>query len=77
MTEIEWLRMAKKNLEGDLAETRREAKSSEASARFWRESFERIAYDVGDLLQLVRAGGRVTEEHLAGVLDREAQAGGP
>jgi hypothetical protein len=70
MTEIEWLRIVKTNLEGDLAAARKSAKSNEASARFWRESFERIADDVGDLMRAARAGETITEAQLAAVLDR-------
>jgi predicted DNA-binding protein len=77
MSEIEWLRMVKKSLECDLAAARKSAESNEKSARFWREAFERIAADVGDLMLAARAGEQIAEEHLAGVLDREALADGP
>jgi spore germination protein YaaH len=75
VTEDEWLRMRKENLEADLAETRQSLDRSRRSANFWRAAFEHIADDVGDLMRAARAGQVVTAEQLEGILDREAEAG--
>lgn len=75
MTEIEYLRIVKSNLEVELRAALKDAEQGEKGSRFWREAFERIADDVGDLMRAARAGEQITEEQLASVLDREACAG--
>lgn len=63
------LTIANENMGREIASLHERVRKAEATADYWREAWEKIIYDIGDLMREVK--GNATRGKLAAMLTRQ------